>query len=154
MATVEPHVREIAVDPKDSKKIYVALQVGYILKSRDGGASWKLLDKGLDADVHTIVATPTILEYALDRDRPFGMVIGGRARGHATILWTFRSVTGTAVWEEQIRSIARDFDGIYTDLPPQRGDIDATAEGTGAYLLWWMRRAKSNPRGRQPPAGE
>ncbi len=57
--TVEPHVRDIAVDPKDSKTIYVALQVGYMLKSTDGGQSWKLLDKGLDADVHTIVIDPT-----------------------------------------------------------------------------------------------
>ncbi len=56
--TVEPHVREIAVDPKDPKTIYVALQVGYILKSRDGGASWKLLNRDLDADVHTIVINP------------------------------------------------------------------------------------------------
>jgi len=57
--TVEPHVRDIAVDPKDAKTIYVALQVGYMLKSTDGGNSWQLLDKGLDADVHTIVIDPT-----------------------------------------------------------------------------------------------
>jgi photosystem II stability/assembly factor-like uncharacterized protein len=58
VATVEPHLRDIAVDPKDPKKIYIALQVGYMLKSTDGGASWKLLDKELDADVHTIVIHP------------------------------------------------------------------------------------------------
>lgn len=57
--TVEPHVRDIAVDPNDSKTIYVALQVGYMLKTEDGGKSWKLLDKGIDADVHTIVIDPT-----------------------------------------------------------------------------------------------
>ncbi len=57
--TVEPHVRDVAVDPKDTKTIYVALQVGYMLKSTDGGESWKLLDKGIDADVHTIVIDPT-----------------------------------------------------------------------------------------------
>ncbi len=59
VATVEPHVREITVDPKDSKTIYAALQVGYILKTTDGGASWKLLDKELDCDVHTIVIDPS-----------------------------------------------------------------------------------------------
>jgi photosystem II stability/assembly factor-like uncharacterized protein len=57
-ASVEPHVRDIAVDPKNPKTIYVALQVGYMLKSTDGGSSWKLLNKDLDADVHTIVIHP------------------------------------------------------------------------------------------------
>ena len=56
--TVEPHLRDIVVDPKDPKKIYIALQVGYIMKSTDGGASWELLDSELDADVHTIVINP------------------------------------------------------------------------------------------------
>lgn len=58
VATVEPHVRDITIDPKDPNAIYAALQVGFILKSTDGGASWKLLNKGLDADVHTIVIDP------------------------------------------------------------------------------------------------
>lgn len=58
VSTVEPHVREVTIDPKDPKTIYAALQVGYILKSTDGGASWKLLDKDLDCDVHTIVIDP------------------------------------------------------------------------------------------------
>jgi len=59
VSTVEPHVREITIDPKDSKTIYAALQVGYILKTTDGGESWKLLDKEFDCDVHTIVIDPT-----------------------------------------------------------------------------------------------
>ncbi len=57
--TVEPHVRDIAVDPKDSKTLYVALQIGHIFKTTDGGQSWKHLDNGLDSDVHTIVIDPT-----------------------------------------------------------------------------------------------
>jgi photosystem II stability/assembly factor-like uncharacterized protein len=56
--TVEPHARDVAVDPKDPKKLYVALQVGYMLKSVDEGSTWKLLNKDLDADVHTIVINP------------------------------------------------------------------------------------------------
>ena len=58
VATVEPHVRDITIDPKDSNTIYAALQVGFMLKSSDGGRSWKLLNRGLDADVHTIVIDP------------------------------------------------------------------------------------------------
>lgn len=55
---VEPHVRDITVDPHDSDTIYVALQVGGIFKTSDGGKTWKLLTKGLDTDVHTIVINP------------------------------------------------------------------------------------------------
>ncbi len=58
VSTVEPHVRDITIDPKNPKTIYAALQVGYMLKSGDGGKSWKLLNRGVDADVHTIVVDP------------------------------------------------------------------------------------------------
>jgi photosystem II stability/assembly factor-like uncharacterized protein len=58
VATVEPHVRDIVVDPKNPNIIYVALQVGYILKTIDSGNSWELLKDNLDCDVHTIVIHP------------------------------------------------------------------------------------------------
>jgi photosystem II stability/assembly factor-like uncharacterized protein len=59
LATVEPHVRDLTIDPSDPGTLYAALQVGYLIKSTDGGVSWQLLDQGLDADVHTIVVDPT-----------------------------------------------------------------------------------------------
>ena len=57
--TVEPHVRDVTIDPSNSKIVYAALQVGYIVKSMDGGKTWKLLNKDLDCDVHTIVIDPS-----------------------------------------------------------------------------------------------
>jgi photosystem II stability/assembly factor-like uncharacterized protein len=65
LPTVEPHVRDIAIDPKDPKTIYAALQVGSILKSTNRGASWKLIEKGFDSDVHTIVIDPTRTDTVL-----------------------------------------------------------------------------------------
>jgi photosystem II stability/assembly factor-like uncharacterized protein len=59
VATVEPHVRDVTIDPTDPKVIYASLQVGYIVKSTDGGKSWTILDKNLDCDVHTIVVDPS-----------------------------------------------------------------------------------------------
>jgi photosystem II stability/assembly factor-like uncharacterized protein len=56
--SVEPHVRDITIDPKNPKTMYVALQVGYMLKTTDGGKSWELLNENLDCDVHTIVLHP------------------------------------------------------------------------------------------------
>src|SRR5207247_4073034 len=58
VAVVEPHVRDIAIDPSNSKVIYAALQVGYMVKTTDGGLTWKLLNKQVDADVHTIRLNP------------------------------------------------------------------------------------------------
>jgi hypothetical protein len=45
VATVEPHVRDIVVDPNDPKIMYVALQVGYILKTTDSGKNWELFEQ-------------------------------------------------------------------------------------------------------------
>ena len=56
--TVEPHVRDVAVDPQGPNTLYIALQVGYMLKSTDGGATWRRLDKQVDADIHTIAVDP------------------------------------------------------------------------------------------------
>jgi photosystem II stability/assembly factor-like uncharacterized protein len=58
VAAVEPHVRDIVIDPNDPKTMYVALQVGYMLKTTDGGATWELLNRDVDADVHTIALHP------------------------------------------------------------------------------------------------
>lgn len=93
LATVEPHVRDIAVAPSDSRTIYAALQVGYMIKSTDGGATWQLLDRDLDADVHTIVVDPTA---------PNNIVVAtgghdfraGKAKGRAL----YRSTDGGASW--------------------------------------------------------
>ncbi|MEE8519698.1 MAG: hypothetical protein V3S98_11285 [Dehalococcoidia bacterium] len=56
--SVEPHVRSIAIDPNDANTLYASLQVGYMIKSTDGGASWALVDKNVDADIHTVVLNP------------------------------------------------------------------------------------------------
>ena len=57
-AAVEPHLRDIAIDPDHPDTVYAALQVGYMLKSTDGGETWRLVDHGIDCDVHTIVLDP------------------------------------------------------------------------------------------------
>lgn len=59
VATVEPHVRDVTVDPSNPDILYAALQVGYIVKSTNRGKTWTLLDKNVDCDVHTIVIDPS-----------------------------------------------------------------------------------------------
>ena len=56
-------VIDIAVDPSRPDTIYAAIEVGGVIRSRDGGASWEGVSEGLyvndDAlDLHRIVASP------------------------------------------------------------------------------------------------
>ena len=59
LPTTEPHVRDVTIDPKNPDILYVALQLGYIIKSTDRGRSWTLLDRNLDCDVHVILIDPS-----------------------------------------------------------------------------------------------
>ncbi len=79
---IEPHLRDIVINPDDPNTMYVALQVGYMLKSQDGGATWRLLDKGLDADVHSIAMNPvrtTEMVIATGGYQSRGGKVAGRA---------------------------------------------------------------------------
>jgi len=104
-AAVEPHVRDIVIDTDDPNTIYAALQVGYIIKSTDGGKSWNLLDKDYDCDVHTMVLDPT---------NPKTMLIAtgghdhrlGRTKGRAL----YRSPDAGETWEP----LAMDFTQEYS----------------------------------------
>ncbi|HWP56741.1 MAG TPA: hypothetical protein VNL14_02510 [Candidatus Acidoferrales bacterium] len=55
---IQPHVRSIAVDPRDSRKICLAAQVGGILLSSDGGQSWRDVRYPIDLDVHSVIFDP------------------------------------------------------------------------------------------------
>jgi photosystem II stability/assembly factor-like uncharacterized protein len=56
LASVEPHVRDVAVHPADSRLLLLAMQVGGILRSADGGTTWEHVGPDqLDPDVHSIV---------------------------------------------------------------------------------------------------
>ncbi|HEX6513058.1 MAG TPA: hypothetical protein VF157_12200 [Chloroflexota bacterium] len=94
VAVVEPHVRDITVDPTDSRIMYAALQVGYMVKTTDGGASWHLLDKGLDADVHTICLDPSQPNHVMVATGGHDFRLG-KAPGRAL----YRSEDGGETWQ-------------------------------------------------------
>jgi photosystem II stability/assembly factor-like uncharacterized protein len=55
---IQPHIRSIAIDPNDSKKICLAAQVGGLLLSSDGGDSWSDVRYPIDMDVHSVTFDP------------------------------------------------------------------------------------------------
>lgn len=60
----EPHVKTMAIDPRDPQVIYVGIEQGALLKSCDGGKSWVDLDEFVDyehfvyKDLHQIKLRP------------------------------------------------------------------------------------------------
>jgi len=56
--TIEPHVRGIAVAPKNSNRLCLATQVGGVLLSEDRGESWAEVRDPIDMDVHSVAFDP------------------------------------------------------------------------------------------------
>ena len=52
---IEPHVRAIAIDPRNASRIYLATQVGGVALTEDGGKNWHDVRDSIDMDVHSIV---------------------------------------------------------------------------------------------------
>jgi photosystem II stability/assembly factor-like uncharacterized protein len=53
-----PRIRSIAFDPRSPTTLYVAVERGGVLRSRDEGLSFEALDGGLHPDVHGIAVSP------------------------------------------------------------------------------------------------
>jgi photosystem II stability/assembly factor-like uncharacterized protein len=68
----EGHVKHMHVEPRDSRRLYVALEHGGFLRSDDGGTTWEDVTDGVEyIDCHVVAGHPT-------RDN---VVFGGTARG-------------------------------------------------------------------------
>lgn len=51
------HVKHVTFDPLNPEVLYVAIEVGGLLKSEDGGATWRELH-GIHEDVHRVIVSP------------------------------------------------------------------------------------------------
>jgi len=60
----DPHLKALALDPRDHQVIYAGVEQGGLLKSTDGGASWRDLDQFVDynhfvyKDIHQVTLRP------------------------------------------------------------------------------------------------
>jgi photosystem II stability/assembly factor-like uncharacterized protein len=133
VATVEPHVRDITVDPKDPKTMYVALQVGYMLKTTDAGKNWELLNKNLDCDVHTIVLHPD------DGNKIFIATGGhdcraGKAPGRAL----YSSADGGKNWAPMAMEFKEEY-SVPLTVHPTKHDVLYSAVANGQPGQWRKR---------------
>jgi photosystem II stability/assembly factor-like uncharacterized protein len=104
LTRVEPHVRDVAIDPMDPDVIYAALQLGYIIMSGDRGRTWTRLDKGLDCDVHTILIDPLDPRHLIVATGGHDSRLG-RAPGRAL----YKSDDGGAAWTPTAMNFTQEY---------------------------------------------
>jgi len=88
------HVRTVVIDPFDAATVYAATRGDGLVRSRDRGDSWSVVDVGqrFPAEVLTVAAAPTA---------PAVLYAGTRFGG------VFRSVDGGRSWETRNRRLTR-----------------------------------------------
>lgn len=52
------HVRTIAIDPNEPERIYLAIEVGGVVRTEDGGRRWENVHGGIHDDVHSVAVNP------------------------------------------------------------------------------------------------
>ena len=116
----QPDVMAIALDPKNSKTIYIGAHEAGVLKSSDSGAAWKEANTGLGGlDVHGLAIDPNDGKlHALVRDKSDGI---------------YRSTNEGGKWTRVDDGPGGEVKGLYSvNIPSGMGGIflyAATAEG-------------------------
>jgi photosystem II stability/assembly factor-like uncharacterized protein len=113
--------------------MYVALQVGYMLKTTDGGAHWELLNKNLDCDVHTIVLHPE------DSNKIFIATGGhdcraGKAPGRAL----YSSSDGGKNWAPMAAEFKEEY-SVPLAIHPKKSNVLYSAVANGQPGQWRRR---------------
>jgi photosystem II stability/assembly factor-like uncharacterized protein len=94
----KPGIHSILVDPRDSRRVTIAISCGGVWETRDGGASWRIGGQGIRADY----MPPDQAENQATQD-PHRMV---RCRAAPDSLWIqhhngiFRTDTGIEGWAQ------------------------------------------------------
>ena len=126
------HVRDLRLAPHDPDWIYAGIEVGGVVRSRDGGKSWQQL-RGTDADVHT-------LNFSASRP---STVYAATAAG------PYRSDDGGDTWEAIDSGLERHYTVPIMAAPDDFDHVlvavanDSGRKGAQAYLStaggreWW-----------------
>jgi photosystem II stability/assembly factor-like uncharacterized protein len=135
VAAVEPHIRDIVVDPTDQDTIYLTLQVGFMLKTSDRGKTWKLLDKAVDADAHQLVSRK-------DKPKQLYLSTGGHSHrlGEAPGRALYRSSDGGESWTPMGLEFEQEY-SIPMVTDPRNEDIVYSALAYGNPGQWRSRES-------------
>jgi photosystem II stability/assembly factor-like uncharacterized protein len=52
------HIRTLAIDPNDPRRIYLAIEVGGVVRTEDAGETWENVHGGIHDDVHSVAVNP------------------------------------------------------------------------------------------------
>ncbi|MBM2810731.1 MAG: hypothetical protein HW416_1490 [Chloroflexi bacterium] len=129
-ATVEPHVRQITIDPKNPNTMYAALQEGYMVKTTDRGETWRLLNKDFDRDVHAIVLHPEHTNRIL-------IATGGgdSRRKQVSGRALYASDDGGENWEPAAMNITQDY-SVPLTMSPKDHDVLYSAAANSQPGQW------------------
>ncbi|MCL6510888.1 MAG: hypothetical protein K6U78_09385, partial [Anaerolineae bacterium] len=110
----EPHVRTLVAHPSEPDTLYAGVEVGGVLRTRDGGETWEELNEGIYIDVHTLAVSRAVPErmYA------------------CTGTGFYRSTDGGQRWVRSMEGLARRYTVGLTVMPGDT-DIVVAAAGTG-----------------------
>lgn len=116
-----PDVMAVALHPADPKTIYVGTHEAGVLKSSDGGVTWKDANTGLGGlDVHGL---------AIDPNTPSKLHAAVREKGEGI----YRSTNGGGKWTRVDDGLGGEVKGLYSvNIPTGMGGIflyAATAQG-------------------------
>jgi photosystem II stability/assembly factor-like uncharacterized protein len=118
LPVVGTHIRSVAPSPHERDVIFGAVQVGGVVRSSDGGASWTDF-RNLDLDIHTVRVHPS------DRKRVYA------AGGHEGF---FRSDDGGDTWKRLSEGLGRF--GYDFSFHPQKPERILFAAGIGEPPHW------------------
>ncbi len=114
-----PHVRSISFDPSNPSAMYIGVEEGGVVRSRDGGKRFELLNKGICPDVHCVAVDPH------DAKRLYATT----GRGF------YRSENGGALWQHSTAGMSRSYT-VPLAVHPRTDGIIYTAAAAGPPPSW------------------
>jgi photosystem II stability/assembly factor-like uncharacterized protein len=138
---IEPHIRSIAIDPGNSKKLCLAAQVGGLLLTDDGGASWRDVRQPIDMDVHSVAFDPangSVLYAATGGGENFPDPTPP-PKGRPL----YRSRDGGETWESVSDSLVRTY-AVPVRVHPTDSQLLFLGVAEEPPPLWLKRQTKAN----------
>jgi photosystem II stability/assembly factor-like uncharacterized protein len=131
-----PRVNAVAFDARDAACLYATVEVGGILRSRDGGGSWENCSEQVNRDGHFLAAHPQhggvlYASAGFGSGQPGGIY---RSDDHGST-WQYRFAGLTPAYTRPLVLDQRAHDLLYVAATPQQPPYWALPEGPGS-VLW------------------